>query len=162
MSSPHWGFGLIPPPTEALAKLYWTPLMAPLPVSTRLPKPALNADYVAPMLRLEAAGGFLRQDEFLYDISIILHSYAPQNDEATAETNMMTALGWGAEAYGTTLTVAGLEWFIAHSWITAAALKQSDPLVNMPRYRAMVTWRIPGNAIVPPSRVAASKSGAQV
>jgi hypothetical protein len=141
-----------------LAVAYFTPLMAPLPVSTRLPKPALNADTVAPMLRVENGGGFLRADEFLYDISIILHSYAPQSDEVDAEINLGTALGWGAQAYGTTITVGGVDWYITHSWVTGASVQQNDPLVNMPRYRAMVTWRIPGNAIVPAAgRVADTK-----
>jgi hypothetical protein len=159
---PAWGYGLLPPPTEALAVAYWAPLMAPLPVTTRLPKPELHADSVAPMLRVEAAGGFLRQDEFLYDVSIILHSYAPQSDEADAEINLQYALGWGAQAYGTTVTVKGVDWFILHSWITGAALKQNDPLVNMPRYRAMVTWRIPGKPIAAPNLVSARLAGAGV
>jgi hypothetical protein len=110
------------------------------------------------MLRLEAAGGFLRADEFLYDISIILHSYAPQSQESTAATNLTVALGWGAQAYGTTIPLAGVDWYITHSWVTGAPFKQNDPLVNMPRYRGMVSWRIPGKAIAPPARrVAASK-----
>lgn len=146
-AAPAWGYALIPPPTEALAVAYFTPLLAPTPVTTRLPQPGARQDMVDPFIRVEAAGGFLRNDEFLYDISIILHSYAPENLETTAEANMMLALGWGARAYNTSITAAGTDWWVAHSWITAAALRQNDPLVNMARYRAMVTWRIPGGSV---------------
>lgn len=145
--STAWGYALTPPPAEALAVAYFTPLMSPVPVSTRLPKPGPSADTVNPYVRVEAAGGFLRADEFLYDISIILHSYAPENLETEAEQNMSAALGWGAQAYNTLITANGVDWWIAHSWVTGAALKQNDPLVNMTRYRAMVTWRIPGNPV---------------
>jgi hypothetical protein len=146
-------YGIAPPPTEALAIALWTPLMnalpTPVPVITRVPKPPPSADTVAPLLRVEAAGGFLRQDEVLYDISIILHSYAPENQEATAEQNLSTALGYGArgiKAFPIT-TPDSYQWWVNHSWVTAAILRQNDPLVNMVRYRAMLTWRIQGQAI---------------
>jgi len=147
MSSPTT-YGIAPPPTEALAIALWTPLMAPLPVTTRLPKPAVRADMVNPVLRVEAAGGFLRQDELLYDISLILHSYAPENQEATAESNLVTALGYGARGIKAfPITVGGHDFYVIHSWVTGAPLRQNDPLVNMTRYRAMLTWRIPGTAL---------------
>jgi hypothetical protein len=145
-------YGVAPPPAEALAVAYFTPLMAPLPVSTRLPVVGPRADTAAPALRVEAAGGFLRQDELLYDMSIILHSYAPtEAAEPAAEQTLATALGYGARGvYTFTVTAAGTPWYVTHSWVTAAPLKQNDPLVNMPRYRAMLTWRIPGVPVAMP------------
>ena len=145
-------YGITPPPIEALAVAYFGPAMAPLPVTTRLPKPAARADMVNPWLRLEAAGGLLRQDELLYDISIILHSYAPENLETQAETNLTRALALGARGlYTFTIpNVGGADWYVTHSWVSGAPLKQNDPLVNMTRYRAMLSWRIPGQPISAP------------
>jgi len=74
-------YGIMAPPIEAIGVAYFTPLMAPVPVTTRLGKPDSRADTVVPWLRLEAAGGPLRPDELLYDLSIILHAYAPENLE---------------------------------------------------------------------------------
>ena len=144
-------YGIAPPPTEALAVAYFAPLMAPIPVITRVPKPPPSADTVAPLLRVEAAGGFLRQDELLFDISIILHSYAPENTETQAEQNLVTALGYGARGVKTfTVTTNNVDWYVTHSWVTAAALRQNDPLVNMARYRGMLTWRVPGQPVGAP------------
>lgn len=153
-------YGVMPPPPEALAVALFTPLMAPLPVITRLPKPPPSADTVSPLLRVEAAGGFLRQDELLFDISIILHSYAPENQEIAAEQNLTVALGYGARGIKAfPITVGTIDWYVIHSWVTASVLRQNDPLVNMARYRAMLTWRIPGQAIAIPTPAKLSGTG---
>ena len=140
-------YGIAPPPIEAVGLAYFTPLMAPVPVTTRLGKPASDADTVVPWLRLEAAGGPLRPDELLYDLSIILHSYGPQNLETEAEANICRAIGLGARGvYTFTVTAGGIDYWVAHSTATTP-VRQNDPLVNMPRYKAMLTWRMPGQGI---------------
>ena len=140
-------YGIMAPPIEAIGVAYFTPLMAPVPVTTRLGKPDRRADTVVPWLRLEAAGGPLRPDELLYDLSIILHAYAPENLETQAEANLCRAIGLGARGlYTFTVTVGGVDYWVAHSTATTP-VKQNDPLVNMPRYKAMLTWRIPGQPV---------------
>jgi hypothetical protein len=142
-------YGIVGPDPEALALAYFTPLMSPVPVTTRLPKPAARADTVTPWLRLEAGGGFQRDDEIMFDLSLILHSYAPQNEEPAAAKNLRTALGYGARGiYTFTVTDPdGVDWWVAHSKVQGNLFKQNDPLVNMPRYKAMLMWRIPGQAL---------------
>src|SRR6516162_5088220 len=137
MTAPVLDYGVAPPPAEALAVTYFAPLM-----------------------RVESAGGFMRTDELLFDISVILHSYGPENQETVAETNLCTALGYGARGVKSfTITVDGNDWWVAHSWVTAAPLRQNDPLVNMTRYRAMLTWRIPGQGIGVPSTQITGRRG---
>lgn len=136
---------LLPPPIEAMAVAYFTPLMAPTPVATRLPSPDDSADTIEGFLRLEAAGGALLPDSFLWDMSIVLHAYSPI--EPQAESIIGKALAWGSNATGTTTTFSGLDWYVTFARATSLATKQADPLVDLPRYRAMVTWRIPGQAL---------------
>jgi hypothetical protein len=138
-----------PPPPEALAKAYYTPLVAPTPVATRLPKPANTADTINGFLRVEAGGGTLRGELLLWDISIILHAYAPNTQEGIAEDLIDEALTWGANAAGyTQIMPNGDEWYITYSRVSGFAMRKADPLVNMTRYRGMVTWRIPGLPVV--------------
>lgn len=143
-----------PPPSEKLAKLYFSPLMAPTPVATRLPRPAETADTINGFLRIEAGGGVLRPvsglEQLMWDVSVILHAYAPNTEESFAEELIGRAVAWGANAQGTTTTLRnGDKWYVAYSNATGLATRKADPLVNMTRYRAMVTWRIPGLPITP-------------
>lgn len=121
---------------------YFTPLMDPTPVATRLPNPANNEDTVEGFLRLEAAGGALVGDALMWDMSVILHSYSPV--EPQAESIITKALAWGNNAQGVTVSVESVDWYVTYSRATGLATKQQDPMVNLTRYRAMVSWRIPG------------------
>jgi hypothetical protein len=142
-----------PPPTELLALAYYGPLVAPTPVATRVPQPSATADTINGFLRVEAGGGTLRLDTILWDVSVILHAYAPNTEEAMAEQLIEEAVAWGANAQGTTTFMDnGDAWYITYSRCTSFAIRKADPYVNLTRYRAAVTWRVPGIPIVPGQR----------
>src|SRR5882757_7621218 len=137
-----------PPPIESLVKAYFTPLMSPLPVVTRLRQPAPNADTITEYLRIQAAGGpqlvTTGQEGYFWQCSLILHSYAPADQEVLAEENMTTAVGWGANAQGTTIvTRSGVPWYCSYS-TGQVGTKIIDPSVALVRYRGLATWRIMG------------------
>jgi hypothetical protein len=134
-----------PPPSEALAKAYFTPLVTPTPVATRAPQPSKTADTINGFLRIEAGGGVLRGEMLLWDVAIILHAYANNSEEYLAEQLIDDAVAWGANAAGYTQQMTnGDNWYITYSRATSLPTRKADPYVNMTRYRAMVTWRIPG------------------
>jgi hypothetical protein len=136
---------LLPPPIEAMAAQYFTPLMAPTPVATRLPNPAKSEDTVEGFLRLEAAGGAQVNENLMWDSAIILHSYSPI--EPQAEAIIGRAVAWGSNAQGITVTIDNFDWYVTFSRASGLPTKQQDPMVNLTRYRAMVSWRIPGNPL---------------
>lgn len=136
---------IAPPPIEAMALAYFTPLMAPTPVATRLPSPAADADTVEGFLRLEAAGGALVGDALMWDMSIIVHAYSPI--EPQAESIIGKAIAWGNNAQGLTVTIDGTDWYITFSRATGLPVRQQDPIVALTRYRAMLSWRIPGQPL---------------
>lgn len=136
---------LQPPPVEAMAVAYFTPLMSPTPVATRLPEPDQDADTTEGFLRIEAAGGSLLPDTYFWDMAVLLHAYSP--NEPQAESLISKAVAWGSNATGVTTTVAALDWYVTFSRATSLPTKQQDPLVDLTRYRAMVSWRIPGNLL---------------
>lgn len=140
-----------PPPVESLGKAYFTPLMT-IPVVTRKPEPAPNADIITEYLRLESAGGAQQVqaglEGYFWRVSIILHSYAPQDSEALAEESIGDALGWGANAKGLTLTTkTGVEWYVTDSAAPVLGTKLEDPRVQLVRYRGMVTWLVQGRQL---------------
>jgi hypothetical protein len=138
------------PPIEKLAKAYFTPLMAPLLVATRLPQPAPNKETINTFLRLQSGGGTQRPDTILFDISVILHSYAPNEQEDVAEENLADAVAWGSNAQGQTITLRnGDEYYVTYSRATGLSHRQADPYVDLIRYRSMVQWRVPGIVIGP-------------
>lgn len=137
---------IYPPPIQGLARAFFVSHMAPTPVATRLPQPERTADTVNGFLRIEAAGGAIQVDELLFNCNIILHSYANNNMESLAEIIMMRALGKGGNAQGQMIVHPSLQrpWYVLYSKISGLAVKQSDPLVAMSRFRAMLTWRVQG------------------
>lgn len=142
-----------PPPTELLAKAYFTPLVAPTPCGTRLPKPSNTADTINGFLRVEAGGGVLRPDGILWDVSCILHAYAPNTQESMAEQLGEEAVAWGVNATGFTQVMPnGDRWYITYCRCTGWNTRKADPLVNLTRYRSMITWRVPGLPIIPGQR----------
>ena len=137
---------IYPPPVQALTVAYLTPRIAPVPVATRLPQPERTEDTISGFIRIEAAGGSLRGNDLVFDAGIILHSYAPNNQESQAEINMMRAVAHMGNAQGRYIVHPSLQrpWFVQYSRITALATKRADPLVNLTRFRAMVSWRVKG------------------
>ena len=142
-----------PPPTEMVALGYFTPLLAPTPVATRVPQPSNTADTINGFLRLEAAGGVLRADGIFWDVSCILHAYANNTDESLAEQLGEEAVAWGANMTGTSVVMPnGDKWYCTWARCSGWNTRKADPLVAMVRYRSMVTWRMPGLPIVPGQR----------
>lgn len=126
------------PPAESEAVSYLGPLLAPTPVATRLPQPDKQADTINGMLRIEAGGGY-KPNRFQYDVQYLLHGYSP--DEIQAET--ITRQGVALMAAGRGQTVNG--WYVVGVMNVVAPHRLKDPdVVNLTRYRAMVTWRVAG------------------
>ena len=136
-----------PPPAQGLMVAYLTPILAPTPVATRLPQPAKTEDTINNFLRVESAGGRPRGDEqILFDMSVILHSYCPNNQESQGEQLLGDALAWAGNAQGTFVThpSTGVEYFVTYSRITGLSTKHADPQVALTRFRGMVTWTVHG------------------
>ena len=139
-----------PPPTELLALQYFGPLLSPTPVATRVPSPSSTEDTINGFIRVEAAGGTMRRDQIFYDVSVLLHAYAQNTDEALAEELIQDAIAWGANAQGTTTVMTnGDQWYVAYSRVQALAVRKADPMVALTRYRAMVCWRMQGIPVIP-------------
>lgn len=140
-----------PPPTESLGVAFYTPLLT-IPVVTRRPEPAPNQDTIDEYLRIQSAGGAqlvqAGQEGYFWNVSMILHSYAPDEDEVKAEDNLTTALGYGANAQGAYITThSGVPWYVTFSAAPALGTKLEDPLVALTRYRGVVTWRVAGRPL---------------
>jgi hypothetical protein len=131
---------LLPPKIEELAVAFLQPFLDPTPVATRLPSPDNNADTVNGFLRVEAGGGTM-PDMFQYDMTCLLHGYSPDESQANDITNL--AIGLMGAADGTTVN----GFYITYIPSVGVAQRRTDPDVNLPRYLASVTWRIPGQPI---------------
>ena len=128
---------LLPPDIESLAITYLTPALAPNPVVTRLPGPAELSDTVPALLRVEYGGGF-KANPFQYDLQCILHGYSPNEIQASLIASQAVALMSAARGQ----TVDGC--YVVGVPNVVAPMRLSDPDVILPRYRAMVTWRVAG------------------
>lgn len=136
-----------PPPAQGLMVAYLTPILSPTPVATRLPQPAKTEDTVNNFLRVESAGGAPSgDDQVLFNVSCILHSYCPNNQESQGEQLLATALAWAGNAQGLYITHPStqVDYFVTYSRITGLGMKQADPQVALTRFRGMVTWTIHG------------------
>jgi hypothetical protein len=148
MTQPRPFETLLPPPPEKLGAVYFPPLMDPVPCLTRLPPPPKRDELLkSPFIRMEAGGGGMLASNILFDVHIILHSYAPYAQEPAAEQNMQYALGWGANAQGTTIPLQGVGWYVTFSRPTALITRHNDAITKIVRYRSMIGWRIAGTAI---------------
>lgn len=121
--------------------MFLTPLV-PVRVATKVPKPAPNKTLPDPFVRVEFGGG--RQVNLLeYDLDTILYGYA----EDEAEASLLCRTGFAHMCAATGSHVNG--WYVG--WARSASLphasKSTDPKVSLPRYRAMVTWRVQGQPI---------------
>jgi hypothetical protein len=133
-----------PADVEWMAVYYLTPLMYPTPVATRLPNPKDNKDTIDGFLRVERGGGH-KCNYFEYDQTIILHAYSP--DEPQAADIIATATAWMSAARGQKISGRSVTG-VPHA---TDGHKLSDPnVINLTRYRSLVTWRVPGHLVVPP------------
>lgn len=128
---------LLPPDIEALAIAYLTDALAPTPVTTRTPGPDNLADTISGLLRVEYGGGY-KPNPYHYDVQCILHSYHPDEIQASLVASRAVALMSAARGR----TVNG--FFVVGVPNVVAPMRLSDPDVILPRYRAMVTWRVAG------------------
>lgn len=132
-----------PPDIEWLTIYYLTQFMGSTPIGTRLPNPSDNADTVNGFLRVEAGGGN-KANYLQWNMSVILHAYSP--NEIEAEAIIGDAMGWMTAARGQ--QIAG--WSVVEVPNCTVAHRYSDPqVIGLTRYRAMVTWRVPGQLMVP-------------
>lgn len=125
---------------EDLAIYYFTPILTPTPVDTRLPKVDAQADTVNGFLTVEA-GPSVRVGLAQWDQSFILHSYSPV--EAEAADIIGNAMAYGSAVQG--LTIMG--WYIVGVMNVVGGEKLPNPDVDLPRYRGALTWRVQGHPI---------------
>ena len=127
---------------EFLAQYYLTPVVAPAPLATRLPRANAPEDTTNGFLRVEFAGGSAPTlTEF--DLSVMLHSYGVPKYELQASEISRVATGYLAAATGQ--TVAG--WYVVDVPHVIAPHRLSDPDVALLRYRSLVTWRVTGQTL---------------
>lgn len=149
MPAPRPFTTVAPPPMQALAVSYLTPLMAPTPVATRLPQPAKTEDTVNSFLRVESAGGAPLREQLLFRAAVILHGYCTNANESFGEQMLGKALAWAGNAQGTWIVHPSTDdrYFVTASAITSLSHKYADPAVAMTRFRGMVSWIIQGKAL---------------
>jgi hypothetical protein len=144
-----------PPPTESVAIAYLQPLMAPVRIVTRLPPAPKTQDTTSAdaFLRVEASGGMGSSYAGIFTVHIIVHSYAPYNDEITAEDNLAEAIAWMGNALGSiVVTKDKQEWYIIDSNVISNGHHLVDPRLPMSRYRGAIMWAIQGNVMAPISQ----------
>ena len=150
MSAPFWtpGFtspAVLPADIEWLAIYFLTPYMGSTPIATRLPNPKEEADTINGFLRVESGGG-TKCNVTEWDLTCILHGYSP--NEIQARQICATALTYMSAARGQ--SVSG--WSVTGVPHCTGLQRLSDPNVaKLTRYRAMVTWRVPGQLMNPGS-----------
>lgn len=131
---------LLAPDIEDLATWFYTPLLTPTPVDSRLPKVDDNKDTVNGFLTVEA-GPAVRFGLAAWDVSLILHAYSPV--EAEAADISRNAMAYGTAVQG--VTVMG--WFIISLVNASGGSRIPNPDVDLPRYRSNLTWRVKGHPI---------------
>ena len=150
MSGPFFTPGFVDPAVlpadiEWLAIYYLTPHMGLTPIATRLPNPADNADTINGFLRVEYGGGS-KANLTEWNLTTILHGYSPI--EIQASQICRTATAWMQAARGQSIS----GWSVTGVPNCVAPHRLSDPnVIRLTRYRSMVTWRVPGQLIVPGS-----------
>jgi hypothetical protein len=131
---------LLPPDVQDLGIYYFTPLLAPTPVDSRLPKPADDKDTVSGFLTIEAAPSN-RIGLAQWDVSMVLHAYSPVEAEAADISNKVMAYGTAVQG----LTV--MSWYIVGLVNAMGSEQIPNPDIDLPRYRSALTWRVAGHPI---------------
>jgi hypothetical protein len=132
---------LVSPDTEDLAIFYYTPIIAPTLIDTRLPKPDDDADTINGFVTVEA-GDKSRVGLAQWDCSFILHSYSPVEAQAADTSNTLMTHGTAVQG----LTVMG--WYIVGLVAAVGSRKLSNPdIPQLARYRSALTWRVAGRPI---------------
>lgn len=139
------------PPIEWLGYAYYAALEPGVDVGTRLPGPDEDQTILhTGFLRLEAAGGSPAADmPTMFDLDLILHAYWGGEEDATkglSQRATTTMLPPRNTVVSCPLTEEGppLPWTIHQASVSQEPHRQTDPIVNLLRYRSMVTWRVIG------------------
>jgi hypothetical protein len=128
------------PDIEDLAPFYFTPLIAPTLIDTRLPKPDDRADTVNGFVTVEAAPAS-RVGLAQWDLSFILHAYSPSEYEAATISRKLMSYGTSVQG----LTIMG--WYVVMVVNAVGGEKLPNPDIELPRYRSALTWRVQGHPI---------------
>lgn len=128
------------PDIEDLVPFFYTPIIAPTPIDTRLPKVEDEADTINGFVTVEA-GDMTRVGLAQWDMDFILHAYSPVEYEASDISRKLMAYGTSAQG----LTVMG--WYIVGVMNAIGSRKVPNPDVELPRYRSALTWRVQGKPI---------------
>jgi len=131
---------LLPPDVQDLAIFFYTPILSPTVVDSRLPKPDDTADTINGFLTVDAAPS-TRIGLAQWDVSFVLHAYSPVEAEAADISNR--AMAYGTAVQG--LTVMG--WYIVGLVNAIGSDQIPNPDINLPRYRSALTWRVQGHPI---------------
>jgi hypothetical protein len=133
---------ITPADIEAMVQFFYTPIMAPTPVATRLPRPADNADTINGFLRVESADStpLLQFRSAAWDMNFLIHAYSP--DEIEASSIIARAMGEAASAHFKTV----MGFYIVDVVNVIGGNRLPEPRVpDLMRYRAAVTWRVAAN-----------------
>lgn len=131
---------LASPDTEDLGMYYYTPLIAPTKIDTRLPVPTNSEDTIHGFVTIEA-GPATRFGLAAWDLSMILHAYSDVESQAADISGKLMAYGTAVQG----LTVMG--WYIIGLVNAVGGVKLPNPDVSLPRYRSALTWRVQGHPI---------------
>jgi hypothetical protein len=137
---------LRPPKIEVLARAFLLTPMSPIPIVTRVDNPSDITDYTAPVLRVEAGGG-TKPNRFQYDMTFLLHGYSMDEDEANQIA--CDAVGLAGAARGQTVNDGTSNWYVVGVMNASMPERRTDPDVILPRYLAIVTWRVAGQPWTP-------------
>jgi hypothetical protein len=143
---------LLAPDIEDLGIYYFSPLLTPTVVDTRLPKLDNTRDVENGFVTIESVN-VDRVDLASYELSFLMHAYHPT--EAAAADLSRYIMAYGTAVQG--LSVMG--WYIMGLVNATGGRKLPNPDVDLPRYRSSLTWRVQGRPIglggggtyVPPS-----------
>jgi hypothetical protein len=130
-----------PADVEAVAQFFYTPILAPTPVATRLPRPADTDDTVNGFLRVEAGdiSPLLQFRSVAWDLSFLVHAFSP--NEIEAADIIGKAMAHAASAHFQSV----LGYYIVDVVNVIGGHRLPEPRVpDLTRYRAAVTWRVTG------------------
>jgi hypothetical protein len=131
-----------PADIEALAQFFYTPIMLPTPVATRLPRPADTEDTINGFVRVESADSspLIEFRSAAWDLSFLVHSYSP--NEIEAADLIGKAMAHAASAHFQTV----MGFYIVDVVNVFGGNRLPEPRVpDLTRYRAAVTWRVAGS-----------------
>lgn len=131
---------VFPADPEELAQVFFTPIVAPTFVVTKLE----DADDVENVgaVRVESAdiSPLFQYHLAAWDLSFLIHAYSPDEIEATQLG--LKCIAHAAAARGKTI----MGWYIVDVPNVLGGQKLPEPGVEgLTRYRAAVTWRVAGH-----------------